>query len=347
METSDHYKNGARPKSHISRKLKPYIMRKVFLITFVACASLLSAQVPSNVPTDSLSAWYSFNESTNDASGNNNHLLGTVSYVSGQPYTDWAVTNFQASAPLSCDTPSFIFGRDSSFTLSCWVKPTDSDFGGLIAKHWNQVSSDDFVWYFGLNNSSITFACQGDNSNSWTRCKYEEGIPVDSLVNLVIIYDSGSMKLFLNTELVASGNFTGGATTNQLKFRVGFDGWNNSVLTDVVVDEMGIWNRVLDSTERQHLYASHPVGVNNLIAENKISVYPNPSNGKIFVENTTKRIAFKDGEIRIYNLYGEKIYSDKIKSDKIQIDLDNIAAGLYLIEIHSGQTIITKKILIE
>ena len=345
METSDHYKNGAKPKSHMSRKLKTNTMRKVLLITFVAFATLLSAQVPSYVPTDGLSAWYSFNENTNDGSGNNNHLLGTVSYVPGQPYTGWAVTNFQASDPLSCDTPSFIFGRDSSFTLSCWVKPTDSTFGGLIAKHWNQVVSDDFDWFFGLNNSSIGFACGGYDP-AWTTCKYEESILVDSWVNLVISYDNGAMNLYLNTALVASSNFTDGATTNQLIFRVGFDGWNNSVLMNVDVDEMGIWNRVLSSTERQYLYAS-PVGVNNLIAENKISVYPNPSNGKIFVEIKDRTISFNEGEINIYNSLGKNIYQEKLISERIQIDLSNEVKGVYFIKIQSGQTIITKKIVIE
>lgn len=319
-------------------------MKKALLITFIALTTTLVAQIPSYVPTDGLTAWYSFDENTNDASGNENHLLGTVSYVPGQPYTGSAITNFQASDPLSCDAPSFVFGRDSSFTLSCWIKPTDIEFGGLIAKHWTQVVSDDFVWYFGLNNSSITFACSG--GGAWTQCKYEEGIVVDSWVNLVITYDNGSMKLFLNTGLVASGNFTDEATTNQLKFRIGFDGWNNSVMTNVDVDEMGVWNRVLNSTERQLLYAS-PVGINNLIAENEISVYPNPSNGKIFIETTDKRIASNEREIRVYNLIGERIYSKKVNLDKVQIDLGNKATGVYYIEIQSGQTIITKKIIID
>ena len=306
---------------------------------------IAGAQIPSYVPANGLSAWYSFDENTNDESGNDNLLLGAASYTTGHIYPSWAVTNFQASDPLICETPSFIFGRDSSFTLSCWIKAHDSTSGGMIVKHWNQVTSDDFDWFFGMNINTIAFACGGYGS-AWTTCQYEESVPLDTWIHLIASYDNGTMNLYLNSALVAFNNFTDTATTSQLIFRVGHDPWSNSVLTDVDVDDMGIWNRVLSSTERQDLYES-VAGVNDLTKENKISLYPNPSNGKIILEIKDRAISFKEGEIIVFNSLGENIFQEKLISEKIQIDLSDKVKGVYFIKIQSGQTILTKKIVIE
>jgi hypothetical protein len=43
VETSDHFKNGATPKSHTSRKIKIIIMKNVSLICFVIALISLSS----------------------------------------------------------------------------------------------------------------------------------------------------------------------------------------------------------------------------------------------------------------------------------------------------------------
>ncbi len=83
------------------------------------------------------------------------------------------------------------------------------------------------------------------------------------------------------------------------------------------------------------------------IAENKlqstITVYPNPSNGKfnISFDQSVKN------DISIYNMLGEKIYQSAITNPKSEIDLSNQAKGVYFINFYYGQTILTKKIVIQ
>ena len=61
-------------------------MKKVLLLVAIMTGSVLNAQIlPSGVPTTNLKAYYSFNSSLNDLSGNNHtaSYLGNSSRVDG------------------------------------------------------------------------------------------------------------------------------------------------------------------------------------------------------------------------------------------------------------------------
>jgi plastocyanin len=86
------------------------------------------------------------------------------------------------------------------------------------------------------------------------------------------------------------------------------------------------------------------------IAENQsqtnISVYPNPSNGQFQFTIDGSQVA-KNCKVEIYNVQGERIYQSVITDTKSDIDLSNQTNGIYFVKIYNGQTILTKKIVIE
>ena len=87
------------------------------------------------------------------------------------------------------------------------------------------------------------------------------------------------------------------------------------------------------------------VGINEFEKENYFSVYPNPNNGKFFIEN---KVGIKsDLEIRIYNTLGEILFSSMLMNIKTEIDLSEFSNGIYLIEIRGEEVLWRSKIVIE
>ena len=81
---------------------------------------------------------------------------------------------------------------------------------------------------------------------------------------------------------------------------------------------------------------------NNL--DNSISIYPNPTNGKIQISNTKNKVQ----EVGVYNMLGERLYSfSNSQSSSLEIDLSTQQNGVYFIEIKSENEIVFKKVIKE
>lgn len=81
---------------------------------------------------------------------------------------------------------------------------------------------------------------------------------------------------------------------------------------------------------------------NNL--DNSISIYPNPTNGKIQISNTKNKIQV----VGVYNMLGERVYSSSTsQSSLFEIDLSTQPNGVYFVEIKSENEKVFKKIIKE
>ena len=75
--------------------------------------------------------------------------------------------------------------------------------------------------------------------------------------------------------------------------------------------------------------------------QDEISVYPNPTNGVLFVETP-----FSVSQYRVFNLTGQQILSGKA-SGTLQIDFSGQSKGLYVLQVlGEGQTMM-KKIVVQ
>ncbi|MGD0582804.1 MAG: T9SS type A sorting domain-containing protein [Bacteroidales bacterium] len=87
-------------------------------------------------------------------------------------------------------------------------------------------------------------------------------------------------------------------------------------------------------------------GINPLKSEDdgSITVYPNPSTGKIHINSTVANIK----SIEIFNVSGEKVYSisDIRRQDVNDLDIPLLGSGIYFIKIYDGATVHTKKAVI-
>jgi OOP family OmpA-OmpF porin len=73
----------------------------------------------------------------------------------------------------------------------------------------------------------------------------------------------------------------------------------------------------------------------------KISVYPNPSNGIIYVNSPTLIES-----LTIHSSLGQLVFSQYADSTNFQVDLSQFSKGVYNINISTSNSIITKKIII-
>ena len=84
------------------------------------------------------------------------------------------------------------------------------------------------------------------------------------------------------------------------------------------------------------------VGINHY--SSKLFLYPNPTTGKLKIENGELRII----NVEVFDVYGrkQKAESRKQKAEgEIEIDLSNLAAGVYFVKIYTESEIVTKKVI--
>ena len=81
------------------------------------------------------------------------------------------------------------------------------------------------------------------------------------------------------------------------------------------------------------------------ISENEldgVNIFPNPSNGKFTISNSTNSM----NTIEVYSAIGNRVYSTE-SSETIQLDLHESGAGIYFVRVSNQQSTITKKIIIK
>lgn len=76
----------------------------------------------------------------------------------------------------------------------------------------------------------------------------------------------------------------------------------------------------------------------------KITVFPNPTSGKITIQFDAK-FSFSF-QIEIYSINGQKVFSTILQDSFNKIDLSKLEKGMYFIRLTKENEIITKKIII-
>lgn len=115
--------------------------------------------------------------------------------------------------------------------------------------------------------------------------------------------------------------------------------------------ETGGWAN-LSVYNLDHSGAVIPVICNSIITGEKeilgqideILVFPNPSNGTINIALTEK----KETTIEIYNIVGKLIYTsgNPLNTQFFTVDINNQPSGIYFVNIKTGNTITTKKLML-
>lgn len=85
------------------------------------------------------------------------------------------------------------------------------------------------------------------------------------------------------------------------------------------------------------------IGINENKLTNSISIYPNPTNGKLTISHSDKLKL-----IEVFNLLGEKIYCSNPNNAQTttEIDLANVPKGIYFVKVDNGENVLIEKVVL-
>ncbi|MBI9059014.1 MAG: DUF1533 domain-containing protein [Labilibaculum sp.] len=101
-----------------------------------------------------------------------------------------------------------------------------------------------------------------------------------------------------------------------------------------------------DSEKQQQIFIT--TGINELLSQESIAVYPNPSRGEFFVELSSSD---KDGILRIFDQSGKLVATRKIETslqkNRMAFDLSNLRGGVYFLTIQYSNRVVRTKLIIQ
>ena len=249
-------------------------MKLIANLLLSICALLINftnAQIPSYVPKDSLVGWWSFNGNANDQStkGNNFQLNGNATYTTDR------FGNSNAAVTLDGDNDYIssvnnIYKSSNNHTLSLWFNFTSFSSSGASSSDrcfFNTAPSSNHAieaWTFNSSQTSggNNSACYLGNGSSWYSAPTFQStlnVSTSTWYNWVITKNQFEWIVYLNGKLVKKFNlnYTPSSSVVGLMFGA-MCGGPSAPEWDVngLFDDIGLWNRALDSNEVKGLYLS-------------------------------------------------------------------------------------------
>ena len=148
--------------------------------------------------------------------------------------------SFNAGDEKALTNPDISAAASSAYTISSWIKFTDL-VGNDTPLTWNSIEGGNAIF---------------NNSGNLSLYLSQEVIPssitpqVDVWYNIVVVYDNGAYKYFVNNNLEAQGS---------VAVPFGFTGINlgsylGTQYATAIIDETGVWNQALSDTDVGFLY---------------------------------------------------------------------------------------------
>lgn len=284
-----------------------------------------------------LAAWYPFCGNSIDESGNGNNGLVNGCTLTNNRFGDAnSAYDFNGITDHITVNSSSSLEIDGTLSISVWIKTTTSLDRTILDKgqatnYWNYgLNIDDGRIGYSYTNFTVgpnqlindgnwhhIVATINENANSMSF--YVDGLKTTSFTNFSSgLPYSGPFTSFINPTIGASL----------------FIGNNGSTGAEFPgeIDDIGIWNRELDSNEVALLYQSELNTINQLSSKNNIHIYPNPASDYSTIDIGDNFSFLKDGTIQILNSIGQLFYTKKIESEITSVDLTALkASGVYFV----------------
>jgi hypothetical protein len=231
-------------------------MKRFILTLSVFLGTLASyAQIPNYIPTNGLIAFYGFDGNTNDLSPNgNNGINHGASFGQNRFGQATSACSFNGSSYISMSNSPSLQSPTSAITLSAWVYvsqwqvTSEGKWAAILCKSTSlnstqyrltlQDTTVDFI--YGGNQTIFSIAPRKFELNRW----YFVAVTSNGLSSTIYINDSSYSN-------IAPKN-TYGSVSNQ-SLEIGRDYPGTIDYFTGLVDEIGIWNRQLTSTEINHV----------------------------------------------------------------------------------------------
>ena len=228
----------------------------ILALLFFTNAAL--AQVPSYVSTNGLVGWYSFNGNANDASSFANH--GTVNGATltadrfGVNSRTYNYNGVNSNIDLGIN--SAINSITNNFTISIWMK-TDTLVGTIFASYADW-SIGGYRFNIRLGDTGKVECAYLPASGTWQKTfSIKNSIEKNKWINIIYVRNGSTSEIYLD------GSQNNGVvhTTDAIKSfaaitKIGlcFPCTGGKEYYKGNIDDIGIWNRALDSNEIKKLF---------------------------------------------------------------------------------------------
>jgi hypothetical protein len=224
-----------------------------------------------------------------------------------------------ASLELAEDLPDTVLGRRTSYYSACYVVNNGVTSLEWYIREFDIIFDDEAVWNFDSTTPSASeFDFESVAVHELGHCRQlDHIIDTDNVMHFSIA--KGEVLRSLSSDNVAVAN---------------------------VVQSRSTGSTVCSQLSMTNYSGSCSLGIEEDELNDGISIYPNPTNGKFHIVNE----AFINLEkVVVYDLSGRLISEYKVlnASRNKTINLNNISKGIYLVNIHSDKTFITKKMMVQ
>lgn len=216
--------------------------------------------------TDGLVAYWKLDESSgnaSDSSGNSKTLTNTntVAYSAAKINNgaDFGSANTNKYLTLGSNLPINFY--NGSNTFSCWVKMNTqitSGFQCFMGGGDSTTKTMGYILYeYNGGNIRIRFRVGARGVNFYDILSSNYTISTSAYTHLAMTYDGSTLTGYING--VSAGTVTAGvvgtvAFVNAFALGTYIDDTGTSLFASAIVDETGVWNRCLNSTEIGLLY---------------------------------------------------------------------------------------------
>lgn len=224
-------------------------MKKIYTLLLLITFFNLSAQVPNYVSTDGLVGWWPFNGNANEENiGSNNGIINGATLTTdrfgniNKAYLFNGINNNIQLAPIN---------TKNSISLSCWVLnqrvSTDGEWKGLVTNQDNNTQG-----FLLQDNQNMRYDFTVSNGSGYFDLYSNTLIKRNIWTHIVCIIETDSMKIYVNGDLENSISL--GTYVLESNANLFFGSRFSNEFYKGKLDDIGIWNRTLDSTEINQLY---------------------------------------------------------------------------------------------
>lgn len=299
----------------------------------------------SQVPTNSLSAYYPFNNNTLDYVGSRHGVsTGVAQYGTDR----WGAANacydvVDNTNYINLPPDTWIYG---DYSISAWVMVKQVMPYPRLYDFANGYMINDVVGQLSHSGSGDMGPAIGYCVNSTSESHYfsSNALSLNNWHHIVYISSGYQMKIYIDN--VLDGSFVGNYIPENIYRTQNKIGGSNAPMNDATsayIDDFRLYDRAITPEEVTELFNEpenpNPAGIH----ENKeiishLSIFPNPAANQLnviflSVSETKSKIEMFDN---MGKLVSTQSFETVIGSNNLNIDLKNISNGFYHLSITNG-----------
>lgn len=288
-----------------------------------------------------LAAYYPFNGDVKDYSGNGNDgmIVGTPSLTTDRWNNANKCYTFNGNGDyVRVESDSTIEPVDA-VSISAWVNATDFNSWNMIVckrlKH-NASPGNSYLLYGAGSPGQNQYWGFGVGNTSTEKFSIDPAvIQTNDWVHVVGTYDrnasDSNIRVYVDGNLVKfeKANFALAYSDSSLRIGMAIPGPSLQYFKGKI-DEVRIYGRALNQQEVTALFNNTHTSIENVaIKSNKVEVFPNPANDKLFVSGEYK---YETTKVVIFDLTGRKVLENSLDNSGV-VAIDVLPSGLYITQV--------------